>query len=162
MPRSLRSTLLASLLGAALGVGGFAAVAGPPKGGFPPDPPPRSNRNHWIFEMSARGGKISIDRVKPITFDKPAETPRVIGRFALELYIGHELLDRVRFNVPLMGAEAVEGNRNNLPKPRFDQRHPEALLASREGRPPAPLDERALRRRPGRLPRGRHAGRRSP
>jgi hypothetical protein len=121
MPRSLRATLLASLLGAALGVGGFAAVAGPPKGGFPPDPPPRSNRNHWIFEMSARGGKISIDRVKPITFDKPAETPRVIGRFALELYIGRELLDRVRFNVPLMGAEAVEGNRNNLPKPRFDQ-----------------------------------------
>ena len=45
----------------------------------------------------------------------------MIGRYALELYIGRELLDRVRFNVPLTGSESSEGNRNRLPKPRFEQ-----------------------------------------
>jgi hypothetical protein len=74
-----------------------------------------------VFELSARGGKVTVDRVKALTLDKPAETPRVVGRFALELYVGHELLDRVRFNVPLMGAEPSEGNRNRLPKPRFEE-----------------------------------------
>jgi hypothetical protein len=98
-----------------------AAVADAPKGGFAPDPPTRANRVHWVFDLSARGGKVSIDRVKAVSFDKPAETPRVVGRFALEFYVGRELLDRVRFNVPLMGGEPPVGNRNNLPKPRFDQ-----------------------------------------
>src|SRR5262245_43350761 len=121
MPRPLRSLAIAALLGAALGAGGVVALASPPKGGYPPDPPARPSRANWVFEMSARGGKVTIDRVKAITYEKPAETPRVVGRFALELYIGRELLDRVRFNVPLMGAEPTEGNRNNLPKPRFDQ-----------------------------------------
>jgi len=49
------------------------------------------------------------------------ETPRVMGRFALELYVGRELLDRVRFNVPLMGGEASAGNKNRLHRPRFEE-----------------------------------------
>jgi hypothetical protein len=118
---SLRSTMIAALLGGALGAGGLAALADPPAGGFAPDPPARASRANWVFEISVREGKVTVDRVKPITFAKPAETPRALGRFALELYIGRELLDRVRFNVPLMGGEGTEGNRNNLPKPRFDQ-----------------------------------------
>lgn len=121
MPRSPGSILIAALLGAALGAGGVAALADPPRGGFAPDPTPRASRDNWIFEVSARDGKISVDRVKPVTFEKPAETPRMIGRFALELYIGFELLDRARFDAPLMGGETTEGNRNRLPKPRFDQ-----------------------------------------
>lgn len=121
MPRSLRSTMSATLLGAALGVGGLAALADPPVGGFAPDPPGHASRAHWVFEISVRQGRVSVDRVEPITFAKPAETPRAVGRFALELYIGRELLDRVRFNAPLMGGEVTEGNRNNLPRPRFDQ-----------------------------------------
>jgi hypothetical protein len=121
MARSTRSLLIAALLGTALGAGALAALAEPPKGGYAPDPPARASRANWVFEMSARGGKITIDRVKAIAYEKPAETPRAVGRFALELYIGPELLDRVRFNVPLMGGESGETNRNNLPKPRFDQ-----------------------------------------
>ncbi len=121
MLRPLRSTMVAALLGATLGAGGLAALADPPPGGFAPDPPAHASRANWVFEIRVDEGRVSIDRVKPITFAKPAETPRVVGRFALELYIGRELLDRVRFNVPLMGGEATEGNRNNLPKPRFEQ-----------------------------------------
>jgi hypothetical protein len=122
MPRSLRSIVIAALLGAALGAGGgLAALADPPRGGYPADPPARASRDHWVFDLAARGGKVSVERVKALRYEKPAETPRVVGRFALELYIGHELLDRVRFNAPLMGAEESQGNRNNLPRPRFDQ-----------------------------------------
>ena len=121
MPRSLRSTVVAAFLGAALGAGGLLALADPPRGGFAPDPLPHQSRAHWIFEISAQGGKVAVDRVKAVTYEKPTETPRVVGRFALELYIGRELLDRVRFNVPLMGGETGENNRNGLPKPRFEQ-----------------------------------------
>lgn len=121
MPRALRSTLVAALLGATLSASGLAALADPPTGGFAPDPPARASCANWLFEIRVRQGRVSVDRVKPITFAKPAETPRALGRFALELYVGRELLDRVRFNVPLMGGEVTEGNRNNLPKPRFEQ-----------------------------------------
>jgi hypothetical protein len=123
--RSARSLLAAALIGAGLGVAGLGALAealaDAPKGGYPPDPAPHPSRLNWVFEMKAQGGKVTIERVRAVSYEKPAETPRVVGRFALELYIGPELLDRVRFNVPLMGAETGEGNRNGLPKPRFDQ-----------------------------------------
>jgi hypothetical protein len=121
MSRSLRSRIVAALLGVTLGVGGLAALADPPPGGFAPDPPAHASRVNWVFDIRVQEGRVSVERVKPITFAKPAETPRAVGRFALEIYIGRELLDRVRFNVPLMGGEATEGNRNNLPKPRFEQ-----------------------------------------
>jgi hypothetical protein len=113
--------LVATLLGAALAACGVAALADPPKGGFTPDPPPHASRTNWVFDLRSAGGKVAVDGVKAVSYEKPVETPRVVGRFAIELYIGRELLDRVRFNVPLMGGETSLGNRNNLPKPRFDQ-----------------------------------------
>ena len=121
MRRLLRTVLTAALLGGALGAGGLAALADPPKGGFLPDPPAHASRQQWIFEITAKGNRVSADRAKPLTLDRPAETPRVLGRFALELWVGRELLDRVRFNVPLMGGEPSIGNRNRLPRPRFDE-----------------------------------------
>jgi hypothetical protein len=135
MRRALRTALMAALFGAAVGVcgaGGLAAFADAPKGGYAPDPPARPSKLNWVFEVTARGGKVTVDRVKAISFERPTETPRVVGRFALELYVGRELLDRVRFNVPLMGGETSIGNRNNLPKPRFEQNvtaHVQARMA---------------------------------
>jgi hypothetical protein len=135
MRRALRTTLMAALFGAVVGVcgfGGLGAFADAPKGGYAPDPPARPSKLNWVFEVTARGGKVTIDRVKGVSFEKPVETPRVVGRFALELYVGRELLDRVRFNVPLMGGETSIGNRNNLPKPRFEQNvtaHVQARMA---------------------------------
>jgi len=121
MLRSLRSASITVLVGAALGAGSLVTLAEPPRGGFAPDPPPHASRTNWVFELRAGDGKVSVERVRAVTFEKPVETPRAVGRFAIELYIGPELLDRVRFNVPLMGGEVSEGNRNHLPKPRFDQ-----------------------------------------
>jgi len=119
--RPLRSLLTATALGAALAAGGLAALAEPPKGGFPPDPPAHASRKQWTVEVTARGGKVTAERAAAATLDRPAETARVFGRFALELWVGKELLDRARFNVPLMGGEPSQGNRNKLPRPRFDQ-----------------------------------------
>jgi hypothetical protein len=113
--------LVASMLGVALGVSGLAALADPPRGGYAPDPVPHASRTNWIFDLRVASGKVAVDRVKPVSYERPVETQRVVGRFALELYIGAELLDRIRFDVPLMGGETSIGNRNGLPKPRFDQ-----------------------------------------
>src|SRR5262249_50845455 len=86
MTRLLRTTLVAALMGAALAVGGLAALADPPPGGFAPDPPPHASRTHWAFDIVVTSGKISLERAKPVFYDKPVETPRVVGRYALELY----------------------------------------------------------------------------
>src|SRR5690349_21224686 len=119
--RPLRSLLSAAALGAALAAGGLVALAEPPKGGFPPDPPGHASKKQWTVEVTAKGGKVTAERATAATADKPVETPRVFGRFALELWVGKELLDRARFNVPLMGDDPPQGNRNRLPRPRFDQ-----------------------------------------
>jgi hypothetical protein len=39
-----------------------------------------------------------------VELPRPTPTARMMGRFAVELYVGHELIDRVRFNFPLLGA----------------------------------------------------------
>lgn len=117
----LRTVLTAVLLGGALGAGGLAALADPPKEGFAPDPPPRASQKQWIVDLTAKANRVSADRARAVTLDKPVESPRVLGRFALELWIGRELLDRVRFNIPLMGGEPSIGNRNGLPRPRLEE-----------------------------------------
>lgn len=119
--RPLRLLVFAALIGASLGAGGLAAMADAPRGGFAPDPPPRPSRKQWTIALTARDGKVTADKATAFMLDKPAESARVFGRFAVELWVGKELLDRVRFNVPLMGDEPPQGNRNKLPRPRFDK-----------------------------------------
>lgn len=111
MARHRRSTraVVAAALGLLLGAGGVAALAEPPKLPFSPDPPSKASRAQWTFAIASRGGKLTIDKVQASTLDKPAESPRVLGRFALELYVGKELLDRVRFDVPLLEAPPEQG-----------------------------------------------------
>jgi hypothetical protein len=120
-PPLLTAALLSAVLAAGVCAGGLSAWAEPPKGGVAPDPPPRASKKQWLVEVAAQGGKVAADRARAQLLDQPAESARVMGRFALELWVGRELLDRVRFNVPLMGDEAPEGNRNRLPRPRFDK-----------------------------------------
>jgi hypothetical protein len=54
-------------------------------------------------------------------FDRPVVTARPMGRFAIELWIGRELIDRVRFDFPLLGAEEPPGDRQSIhAEPRFE------------------------------------------
>jgi hypothetical protein len=121
----------AALLACALGAGAVVAVANPPKGGFPPDPPSQSTRKQWVFDVTYKGGVASATRARAAMRDKPAGSARVFGRFAVELWVGKELLDRVRFNVPLTGDDRDPAGAENDPdrrtdrspfkRPRFDQ-----------------------------------------
>ncbi len=74
--------------------------------GAAPDPVPLRLAEQWEFELLYRRGKVSLEKVRPLRFPKPVVTARSMGRFAVELWIGRELIERVRFDFPLLGSEA--------------------------------------------------------
>lgn len=85
-----------------------------------PDPQPLSTTEQWQYELRFAQGKITVERVTRRHFDKPVVTARQMGRYAFELWIGRELIDRVRFDFPLLGAETPAGERQSLHEaPRF-------------------------------------------
>ncbi len=108
------------LVGLGAGVG-VVALADPPKTGYPPDPSPGSSTKQWVFTIVAKEGVVSLGPAKSVTVAKPETTARIIGRFALELWCGKELLDRVRFNVPGMGDGPHPADRRVLKKPAMDR-----------------------------------------
>jgi hypothetical protein len=75
---------------------------GAPSGGFPPDPAPLITRHQWVVDLGYRAGSIVFGGARRVELPKPTGTPRAMGRFALELYVGKELIDRVRFDFPLL------------------------------------------------------------
>jgi len=86
-----------------------AALRPAPLSGSAPDPEPLRLAEQWQFSMLYQGGSASVERVEKRTLTKPVATARHMGRFALELWIGHELIDRVRFDFPLIAAEETPG-----------------------------------------------------
>jgi hypothetical protein len=113
--------VIALLTGLLLGAGGLVALADPARTGFAPDPPARASRMQWSIEVVARAGKATVGQARSMTLEKPAESPRVMGRFALELYVGPELLDRVRFNLPLLDPPPERERKSLLRRPAFEQ-----------------------------------------
>ncbi len=70
---------------------------------IPPDPPAMRERGQWIFDLRYDRGDVFLVGVHRINLPAAQETPRVMGRFALELYEGPALIERVRFDFPLLG-----------------------------------------------------------
>ena len=106
---------LASVLGAAfmlatMSEGGAAADVGDagkssnPKAGIPPDPPALSERVQWVFDLRWERGEVYLVQIHKTDMGKPHPTPRMMGRFALELYEGPTLIERARFDFPMLGA----------------------------------------------------------
>ena len=60
------------------------------------------------YELELREGKIHVVSVKALKLSAPIETPRRLGRYALELRIGPELIERVRFDFPGTAADEPE------------------------------------------------------
>jgi hypothetical protein len=83
--------------------------APPPLSGSAPDPEPLRMAEQWQLAMLYQAGGVSVEGFEKRTLPKPVSTPRRMGRFALELWIGHELIDRVRFDFPLIAAEETPG-----------------------------------------------------
>lgn len=70
----------------------------------PPDPPPLSERDQWVFDLRWDRGDVYLLEVHKVDMGAPHVTPRVMGRFALELFEGPTLIERVRFDFPMLGA----------------------------------------------------------
>jgi hypothetical protein len=69
----------------------------------PPDPPPLSEREQWVFDLRWDRGDVYLLEVHKVDMGAPHVTPRVMGRFALELFEGPTLIERVRFDFPMLG-----------------------------------------------------------
>jgi hypothetical protein len=87
---------------------GAARRAGPPAQGYLPDPPALSERAQWVYDVEYDRGAVTIKPPAPLCLRRPAASARRIGRFAFELWLGRELIERVRFEFPLLAAEAPE------------------------------------------------------
>ncbi|MBS2015271.1 MAG: hypothetical protein JST00_20455 [Deltaproteobacteria bacterium] len=111
----------ASAQGADAGVGDAGPDAAREGGGAisrtPPDPPPMSEREQWVFDLRWDRGDVYLVSIQKIDMGTPHVTPRVMGRFALELFEGPTLIERVRFDFPMLGApEASDGGLQGKPK----------------------------------------------
>jgi hypothetical protein len=71
---------------------------------IPVDPAPMVERSQWVFDLRWDRGDVWLLGVQPLELPAPRETPRVMGRFALELFEGAALIERVRFDFPLLGS----------------------------------------------------------
>jgi hypothetical protein len=69
-----------------------------------PDPPPLTEKRQWVYDLRYDKGDVYLAGVHATELPEPRATPRVMGRFALEIYAGPALLERVRFDFPGLGA----------------------------------------------------------
>lgn len=98
------------------------AKSAPKPVGFQPDPPAEAAALHHRFWFRFRQNQISVERVDAVSYAKPVALPAKVGRFAVELWIGKELLARSRFDFPLLGGIAAD-------PPRHGDRHTPSLEA---------------------------------
>lgn len=86
-----------------------------------PDPPALAARRQWSFPIEYDRGTLRVGAPQFRCLPRPVATARRIGRYAFELWLGRELIERVRFDLPLLAAEAPRsGPRRALhDPPRF-------------------------------------------
>lgn len=83
-----------------------------------PDPAPLSERAQWSYTVTYDRGRIIVGQPELVCLPRPEATPRRIGRFAFELWLGRELIDRLRFDFPLLaGEEPPAGPRRPFREP---------------------------------------------
>jgi hypothetical protein len=70
----------------------------------PADPAPTLERAQWIFDLRFDKGEVFLLGVHRFELPAPQLTPRAMGRFAVELFEGPALIERVRFDFPMLGA----------------------------------------------------------
>ena len=111
-----RGGLLLALV-VAIVAGGITAAATaqtksttqPPATGFAPDPPPMRSDTQWLITFEYKHGTVSMKDAKRIKLKNPVTTPRRMGRYAAELLSGPTVIERHRFDFPLIGADEFAG-----------------------------------------------------
>jgi hypothetical protein len=76
---------------------------------IPPDPPPLVEKAQWVFDLRWDRGDAWLLGVRKLELAAPQATPRAMGRFALELFEGRTLVERVRFDFPLLAVPDADG-----------------------------------------------------
>jgi hypothetical protein len=69
-----------------------------------PDPTPLIERAQWVFDLQWSRGEVRLLGTNRLQLPSARATPRSMGRFAIELFEGRTLVERVRFDFPLLGA----------------------------------------------------------
>lgn len=85
-----------------------------------PDPPALVARQQWVYVLRWEKGEIFLADVHQTDLGEPRATPRVMGRFALELYEGKTLLERARFDFPMLGGAPEDSGTGFSATPRFE------------------------------------------
>jgi hypothetical protein len=73
---------------------------------IPPDPAALTERMQWVFDLRWERGEVYLVQVHKIDMGSNHPTPRMMGRFALELFEGPTLVERARFDFPMLGGSA--------------------------------------------------------
>jgi hypothetical protein len=98
-----------------------ASAAAPPalKPSTAPDPTALRMSEQVEYDLELAEGKIRVVSVKPVKLASPIVTPRRLGRYAIELSIGQELIERLRFDFPATAADepVVPGAKKPLSAP---------------------------------------------
>ncbi|MCS6901597.1 MAG: hypothetical protein RMJ98_16865 [Myxococcales bacterium] len=81
--------------------------------GVASDPPPLVTRKKWVYELVYYEGALFAPTPRQRDAGRPTETPRKMGRFAIELYNGPDLVERVRFELPMLNGDPF----TNKPRP---------------------------------------------
>lgn len=74
-----------------------------------PDPTPLVADAVFVLSIRFDKGKVSITKVVREKLPKKAAVPRKLGRFAVELLSGPTVVERVRFDFPLIHDDDVAG-----------------------------------------------------
>jgi len=79
-----------------------------------PDPAPARSAEQVDLLLRFEGGKLKVLASQRVHLPSAESTPRRMGRFAAELWLGTELLERLRFDVPLLGADGGDAIESGL------------------------------------------------
>jgi hypothetical protein len=72
-----------------------------------PDPPAQHYVDFIEYELEYARGELRVLTERKLHLTRAQAADRRMGRFAFELMVGQELLERVRFDFPLLGASQM-------------------------------------------------------
>jgi hypothetical protein len=75
----------------------------------PPDPPATLTDEYFRYTLRIEKGEVKVVQVERVKLEHPSPAARRLGRFAFELRVGDQLLERVRFDFPLLAASQEQG-----------------------------------------------------
>ena len=79
------------------------------------DPAPLTEKLQYVFDLRWDKGDVYLLGARKVDMPQPMTTPRVMGRFALELFEHNHLIERARFDFPGMAVPDEDGGVRMIP-----------------------------------------------